>query len=269
MSRKIKENEMKKLLALLLFAPAMLFAQSPWNGTWVTKVDTAQLSKKPEVYSLQNGTYRCSTCVPAIDLKADGADHAVTGSHYFDMVSVRVVDANTVEITDKKDGKTVYWESDTVSPDGRTLTQKFKDQTSGNPEPVTGEETLARVSKGPAGSASISGSWRAVKIGNMSSNGLTVTYEATADGLKMSTPTGQSYDAKFDGKNYPIQGDPGHTMVKVEKTSTASIVEFDQRDGKIVSTFHMTIAKDGKSIKAVFDDKERNTKITFTMYKQS
>ena len=129
---------MKKLLAFFLFVPAMLFGQSPWNGTWMTKLDTAQLPKKPEVYSLQNGTYRCSTCVPVIEVKADGMDQAVTGSHYFDMVSVKIVDPNTVEITDKKDGKPVYWETDKVSSDGKMLTENFKDQTSGNPEPVTG-----------------------------------------------------------------------------------------------------------------------------------
>jgi len=33
---------MKKLfLALALMAPAMLFAQSPFDGTWMTKLDTA------------------------------------------------------------------------------------------------------------------------------------------------------------------------------------------------------------------------------------
>ncbi len=260
---------MKKLLAFFLFVPAMLFGQSPWDGTWMTKLDTAQLPKKPEVYSLQNGTYKCSTCVPVIEVKADGMDQAVTGSHYFDTATVKIVDPNTVEITNKKDGKTVYWESDTVSSDGNTLTEKFKDQTSGDPEPVIGEETLSRVSKAPAGSHSISGSWRAEKFSNMSSNGLTITYQATADGLKMSNPTGQSYEAKFDGKEYPMQGDPGHTMVSLKRINANTIEETDKRDGKVTGIFRMTISKDGKSIDAVFDDKERSTKTTFTMYKQT
>lgn len=260
---------MKKLLVLVLFAPALLFAQSPFDGTWVTKLDTAQLPKKPEVYTVQKGMYSCTTCVSVIEVKADGMDQSITGSHYFDMVSIRIVDPNTLEITDKKDGKTVRTETDSVSSDGKTLTQKFSDQTSGNPQPVTGEETLARVSKGPAGSHAVSGSWRAEKFSNISSNGLTVTYQATADGLKMSLPTGQSYNAKFDGKEYPIEGDPGHTVVTLKRISADTIEETDKRDGKVVGVFRMTVSKDGKSISAVFDDKERDTKTSFTMYKQS
>jgi len=43
---------MKKLLALLLLSPAMLLAQSPFDGTWMTKLDTAQFPKKPNSYLL-------------------------------------------------------------------------------------------------------------------------------------------------------------------------------------------------------------------------
>jgi len=260
---------MKKLLGFVLLAPAMMFAQSAFDGTWVTKLDTAQLPKKPEVYAVQKGMYSCSTCVPAIDVKADGSDQSVSGSHYFDSVSIHIVNASMLEITSKKDGKSVYKETDTVSSDGNTLTEKFSDQTSGNPEPVTGEEIFTRVSKGPAGSHAVSGSWRAEKINSLSSNGLTITYQGTADGLKMSNPTGQSYDAKFDGKEYPMQGDPGHTMVTLKRIDTNTIEETDRRDGKVVAIFHMKVAKDGKSIDAVFEDKERGTKVSFTMHKQS
>jgi len=258
---------MKKLLVLFLFAPALLWAQSPFDGTWVTKAETAKLPEKPEVYAVQKGMYSCSTCVPVIDVKADGTDQGVKGSHYFDTISIHIVNASSLEITSKKDGKTVYRETDTVSADGNTLTEKFADQTSGNPEPVTGEEIFTRVSKGTADSHAVSGSWRAEKFNNLSSNGLTVTYKGTADGLKMSNPTGQSYDAKFDGKEYEMKGDPGHTMVILKRINPNSIEETDKRDGKVVGIFHMTVAKDGKSIDAVFEDKERNTKISFTMYK--
>jgi hypothetical protein len=41
---------MKRLLALLQLSPAVLFAQSPFDGTWMTKLDTAQFPKKPDSY---------------------------------------------------------------------------------------------------------------------------------------------------------------------------------------------------------------------------
>jgi hypothetical protein len=52
----------KLLLTFMLMAPAVLFAQSPFDGTWLVKLDTAQLPKKPDTYLLNKGMYECSTC---------------------------------------------------------------------------------------------------------------------------------------------------------------------------------------------------------------
>ena len=51
---------------------------------------------------------------------------------------------------------------------------------------------------------------------SVSSNRLTVTFQGMADGLKMSDPNGNRYNAKFDGKNYPLEGYPGNTMVALK-----------------------------------------------------
>ena len=79
----------------------------------------------------------------------------------------------------------------------------------------------------------------------------------------------RSYDAKFDGKDYPIQGDPGHTTVSLKRIGDDTIEETDKRDGKIVGVYRMTVSSDGKSIHAEYTDKERGTSTTFTMEKQS
>ena len=57
---------MKNLLALLLLSPALLFAQSPFDGTWIARLDTAQFPKKPDTYLLEKDMYECSTCVSQI-----------------------------------------------------------------------------------------------------------------------------------------------------------------------------------------------------------
>lgn len=260
---------MKILFALLLITPASMLAQTAFNGTWKTKLDSAQLPTKPEVYAVQGGRYVCSTCVPEIDIKADGSDEAVRGSHYFDTMSVKIVDPNTLEITQKKGGKTVYQEIDTVSADGGTLTEKWSDQSMGNPEPETAEESFTRISGGPTGAHLVSGSWRATKLAHASNNGLTVNIKTTVDGLKVSFPTGQSYDAKFDGKDYPIEGDPGHTMVSLKRINENTVEQTEKRDGKVVEVVRFTAGKDSKSMHVVMDDRERNEKTSFTMYKQS
>ncbi len=258
---------MKKLLALLLLSPAMLFAQSPFDGTWMTKLDTAQFPKKPDSYLLDKGMYECSSCVPKFKVKADGTDQKVTGHPYYDTVAVKVVDDHSVELTEKKDGKTMFTGTDTVSADGTTLTTKFTDQS--EDKPVTGEVTSTRVSKGPEGSHAVSGSWRTQKVNSISDNGLTVTYEGTRDGLKMSDPNGESYDARFDGKDYPVQGDPGHTMVSLKRIGNDTIEETDKRNGKVVGVAKMTVSSDGKWITVEFTNKERGTTTTFKMEKQS
>jgi len=259
---------MKKLfLALALMAPAMLFAQSPFDGTWMTKLDTAQFPKKPDSYLLNKGMYECGSCVPKYTVKADGIDQKVTGHPYYDTVAVKVVDDHTVEITEKKEGKSMAMDTDTVSSDGNTLTSKFIDQS--EDKPVTGEAVFARVSKGPPGSHAVSGSWRIDKVNSVSENGLTVTYQGTENGLKMSDPNGESYDAKFDGKDYPIQGDPGHTLVSLKRIGNDTIEETDKRDGKVVGVAKMTVSSDGKWITVVFTDKQRGTTTTYKMEKQS
>jgi hypothetical protein len=258
---------MKKLLALLLLSPALLFAQSPFDGTWMTKLDTAQLPKKPDAYLLDKGMYECSDCTPKYKVKADGTDQKVAGHPYYDTVAIKVVDDHTIEITEKKGDKTVGTDTDTVSSDGNTLTSKFTDMS--EDKPVTGEVTSTRVSKGPAGSHAVSGSWHVEKINSISENGLTVTYQGTADGMKMSDPNGESYDAKFDGKDYPIQGDPGHTMVSLKRIGNDTIEETDKRDGKVVGVSKMTVSADGKWITVEYTNKQRGTTTTYKMAKQS
>jgi len=259
---------MKRLLvAAVLLASATLFAQSPFDGTWMTKLDTAKFPTKPNQILLNNNMYECLTCVPKVAVKADGTDQKVTGHPYYDTMAVRVVNASSVEILQKKDGKVMSSETETVSADGNMLNAKFTD-TSGT-QPVTGEVTSTRVSPGPTGSHAVSGSWRTSKVNTVSSNGLTVTYKGTADGLKMSDPNGNSYDAKFDGKDYPIQGDPGHTMVSLKRIGNDTIEETDKRDGKVVGVSRMTVSKDGKSIQVQYTDKQQGTTTTFTMEKQS
>ena len=245
----------------------MSFGQSPFDGTWMTKLDTAKFPTKPDKYTLSNNMYECLTCVPKVAVKADGNDQKVTGHPYYDTIAVHVVDASSIEIIQKKDGKTMLTDTETVSADGSTLTDKFTDQT--EDKPVTGEVTSTRVSKGPAGAHAVSGAWHTSKVNSVSDNGLTVTYQATADELKMSDPNGESYDAKFDGKEYPVQGDPGHTMVSLKRINEQTIEETDKHDGKVDSIERMTVSPDGKSINVVINDKRRGTTTSFTMEKQS
>ena len=260
---------MKPFLSLLLLLPATLLAQSPFDGTWVAKLEEAQLPQKPEVYLLQNGVYECSSCVPKIKANADGKDYPTPGSPYFSTVCIRVIDDSSVELTEKQGSKIVYSETDKVSPDGETLLQNVTDSAAPSGQPITAEETYKRVGPQPAGSNAISGSWHVQKINITSENGATVTYHSTPHGLQASNPSGEGYDAKFDGKDYLIHGDPVHSTVSLKLINARTIVETDKQDGAIHYRLVMAVSADGKSMKVTETDKERGTKVTYTMEKKS
>ena len=56
----------------------------------------------------------------------DGKDHPITGSPMADTVSLKRLDANTTERTDKKGGKVTQTLTRKVSSDGKTLTVTYK-----------------------------------------------------------------------------------------------------------------------------------------------
>jgi hypothetical protein len=256
---------MKTLLVLLLLSPGTSFAQSPFDGTWIINADTALLPQKPTEYVLANGMFRCSGCLANLQIKADGHDYKIAESSYWDTASVRVADAHSVEIVAKKAGKTMYTETDSISPDGATLTQVEKDTTEA--QTVTIETLNRRVTNGPAGSHSISGSWRAYKI-NRSKNGSTIKYRCTADGFSAETLIGERFAAKFDGKYYSVEDDPGGTTVSAKLLSSNSVELSFKRDGKVVGLLHLTVVPDGKSIHVVNENKESSTTVTYEMQKQ-
>src|SRR5260370_42048643 len=55
----------------------------------------------------------------------DGKDYPATGSVAGDMVSIERVDANTIRVSMKKDGKTLMTVTSAVSADGKTRTATF------------------------------------------------------------------------------------------------------------------------------------------------
>jgi hypothetical protein len=263
---------MKKLLpALLLFGilvPAVATAQSAFDGTWKVDVGKAQFSPKPDVYLLQNGMYQCKTCVPPIDIKADGQDQKVTGHPYYDTAAIKVVNDHEIQETDKKGGKVVSTSTMTVSPDGNTLTFEFSDSSNTSGPPVTGKGEATRVAKGPAGANAISGSWRTTKMENISDNAVTFTFKMSGDELTMTSPTGQSYTAKLNGPDAPYKGDPGVTTVSVKSMGKNTIEETDKLNGKVIYVNKMTVAADGKTMSMVSDDKLHGRTSHFVATKQ-
>ena len=83
----------------------------------------------------------------------------------------------------------------------------------------------------------------------------TTIFEAAGQGLKVTTkgtdsagkPTMTAYTANYDGKDYPVTGNPDWDMVSLKRIN-ANTVEFTRkRAGKVVQTATSVVSKDGKT----------------------
>jgi hypothetical protein len=214
-----------------------------------------------------NGEFTCGACYPELRIKADGSDQKVVGHPYYDAASAKVLDAQRVQMSTRAAGKLWAEHTYVVSADGKMMTEEFVSYQ--GPNPAKGKLAYSRVASGPAGAHVLSGSWQAVATGSsMSADLLTVTYVESADGLKMTTPTGQSFEAKFDGKEYAMAGDPGKTMVSLKRIDARTIQETDTRDGKVTDVSVSKVSNDGKTMHVVDEDKLHATKLTYTADKK-
>ena len=98
---------------------------------------------------------------------------------------------------------------------------------------------------------------------NLSDNATVWTYKVNDAEITMTNPTGQSYAAKLVGGDAPMKGDKGISSVSVKMLGRGTLEETDKRDGKVIGVFKMKVASDGKTAKASYDDKLRNTTTAF------
>lgn len=127
------------LMSLILWAhgnPASAQAADPVIGMWKLDVAKSKYSPGPPPRSLTlkfdpagDGVKLTSDGVGAegqgthteYTAKYDGKDYPLTGSALADTVSLKRLDANTAERTDKKGGKVVQTLTRKVSSDGKTM----------------------------------------------------------------------------------------------------------------------------------------------------
>jgi hypothetical protein len=258
---------MKRLLLGLVFlGPAIVSAQSAFDGVWRTNLESTDFVGK-ETYNLQDGLFRCSTCDPKVETRADGKDHALAGSPYYDTVNVRVVDDRTVEVVNKKAGKVAATVKLSASTDGKSLATEFVNVNKSGQQ-VSGKYMAIRLEPAPATAHRISGVWKPGKLDGLSENAMEITYKTTDDSLSMSDNAGNSYTAKLDGKDYPYKGDAGITAIAVRKIDARTIEETYKRNGKTVGVSRLTVAPDGKTLSASYQDKLRDIAVKWTADKR-
>ena len=83
----------------------------------------------------------------------------------------------------------------------------------------------------------------------------TVVYEAAGDSTKVTVdgvdgagkPTHNEWTGKFDGKDYPLMGDPSADMRSYKVVDDHTMELTNKKSGKVTATGKIVISADGKS----------------------
>jgi hypothetical protein len=83
----------------------------------------------------------------------------------------------------------------------------------------------------------------------------TVLYEAAGDNVKVTIdgtdrdgkPTHNEWTGKFDGKDYPVTGDPNEDTRSLTKVDEHTLGFNVKKDGKVVTSGRIAVSADGKS----------------------
>jgi hypothetical protein len=87
------------------------------------------------------------------------------------------------------------------------------------------------------------------------SKNTTVVYGAAGDNLKATVdgvdgsgkPTHSEWTGKFDGKDYPVTGDPASDTRSLKKIDARTFDLTSKKDGKVTVTGRIVVSVDGKS----------------------
>jgi hypothetical protein len=92
-------------------------------------------------------------------------------------------------------------------------------------------------------------------IPSMGPKNNTVVYEAAGDKVKVTVdgvdgsgkPTHNEWTGKFDGKDYPLMGDPAADTRSYKKIDDRTAELTNKKGGKVTATGRIVISPDGKS----------------------
>jgi hypothetical protein len=110
-----------------------------------------------------------------------------------------------------------------------------------------------------AADANMMGTWKLneakSKIGPGAPKNNTVVYEAAGDNVKVTIdgtdkdgkPTHNEWTGKFDGKDYPVSGDPNSDTRSVTKIDDRTLGFNVKKGGKVTTSGRIVLSADGKS----------------------
>jgi hypothetical protein len=248
----------------VLLAGAAQAQGSGLSGTWIADLSSQQ-GLPTDVYSLQDGIYRCRSCTPAREFAADGRVHRVAENV---TEAVTILDGRTIAtmIVQPEVTRTTTMR---VASDGRTATYVSVDWRRGVQGPLRTVYLARRVADGPAGSHAVSGSWRGIRYVSVPIQLRTTTLTDSGSKLGYRTGTGFFYEARVDGPPVPVRGPyDGSISVSVRRDSAGRLVETRRRGGSDIEVRTYTLAPGGRSLEIATTNLATNATFLITARRQ-
>ena len=96
----------------------------------------------------------------------------------------------------------------------------------------------------------------------------TVVYEAAGDSVKVTVdgvdadgkPSHNEWTGKFDGKDYPVTGDPTADTRSYKRINDHTLALTNTKDGKVTTAGRITVSADGKTRTVTTSGKDANGK---------
>jgi hypothetical protein len=234
------------LVLVLVFGGSLAAAENPFAGTWKLNPakskftgDTMKFEKTP------TGAIKWTGSGMTYTFNVDGKEY--TGP-FGEAIVWKQIDDHTWETISKRKGILLSTDTSKVSSDGKTMTVVSKG-TKPNGETFQDTTVYERIS----GDKGLLGGWRDKEV-KLSSPETIEIKPFGEEGLQVTSVGYKStWEAKFDGKDYPVTGPTVAAGITVElkRTGPRSLDTRLKQNGKPLFRSTWTVSQDGRTVTRV------------------
>ena len=251
------------VIVTLLFFSTLSAATDPFVGKWkLNQAKSSMTGEQVKIEDLGGNKFRFTDGDIIDTLVANGTDQSV---HFGRTQSLTLQSANTWKVVTKKDGRTIATNILTLSPDGKTAEMAL---TGTRPDGSTfnNHVTFKRI----AGTSGFAGTWESTSL-KLNSPAAFVIEAYQGDGLSFIMPAEKdTLRMKFDGKDYMESGPnvPAGSTTCGRRTSANALDLTDKVKGKVVDTWQLKAAGDGKTLTMTVQDVGQKKPLAFVYDRQ-
>jgi len=230
------------LLACLLGAAVSFAADDPFVGQWKLNASETNFSDEMKVERAGENTYAFDFGGGTESILIDGTEQP---GNFGTVLSVSAEGPRRWKVIRKLHGRMLLTASWTLSEDGKTLTDDFREfGADGSPIDTN------YVYRNEAAGTGFAGHWVSIS-GRMTSVYMIQVRPWQSDGLSfINALAGQTKNVKFDGKDYPRQGpsaDPRATS-SIRRVNERTVEITDKVNGTLSDTQEIALSPDLKRL---------------------